>query len=146
MTCSFSTPISARSSTRQLRQVLSYLPFIVGAGRAAIGVAHMIAPTRANELLAGPDAALPTTRSAARTFGIREIYIGGGLRAALRWAPAMVSPMLRAGVAVDVWDTGAFALTANLPTYTRTGGCAVAGGFAIAGVLADSQLPNASRF
>ncbi|MDV8056020.1 hypothetical protein [Rhodococcus sp. IEGM 1343] len=116
------------------------LPEIVGLGRAAIGIAHMIAPTRANELLAGPDAAVATTRAAARTFGIREIYIGGGLFAATINAPKLVRPLLRAGVAVDVWDAGAFALTAYLPQRTRVAGCAIAGGFAIAGVLADTQL------
>jgi hypothetical protein len=115
------------------------LPEIVGLGRAAIGIAHMIAPTRANELLAGPDAAVATTRAAARTFGIREIYIGGGLFAATVYAPKLVRPLLRAGVAVDVWDAGAFALTAYLPQRTRVAGCAVAGGFAIAGVLGDMQ-------
>ncbi|KZF07005.1 hypothetical protein A2J02_02225 [Rhodococcus sp. EPR-147] len=116
------------------------LPEIVGIGRAAIGIAHMIAPTRANELLAGPDAAVATTRAAARTFGIRELYIGGGLFAATMYAPKLVRTLLRAGVAVDVWDTGAFALTAYLPQRTRVAGCAIAGGFAIAGVLADTQL------
>lgn len=116
------------------------LPEIVGLGRAAIGIAHMIAPTRANELLAGPDAAVATTRAAARTFGIREIYIGGGLFAATMCAPKLVRPLLRAGVAVDVWDAGAFALTAYLPQRTRVAGCAIAGGFAIAGVLGDTQL------
>ncbi|MCZ4560865.1 hypothetical protein O4160_08420 [Rhodococcus sp. IEGM 1401] len=116
------------------------LPDIVGLGRAAIGLAHMIAPTRANELLAGPDAAVATTRAAARTFGIREIYIGGGLYAATRYAPKLVRPLLRAGVGVDVWDTGAFALTAYLPRRTRVAGCAIAGGFVVAGVLADVQF------
>ena len=100
----------------------------------------MVAPTRANELLAGPDAAVATTRAAARTFGIREIYIGGGLYAATRYAPKAVRTLLRAGVAVDVWDTAAFALTAHLPQRTRTAGCAIAGGFVIAGALADLQL------
>jgi len=100
----------------------------------------MIAPTRANELLAGPDAAVSTTRAAARTFGIREIYIGGGLYAATRYAPKTVRTLLRAGVAVDVWDTAAFALTSHLPQRTRVAGCAIAGGFVIAGALADVQL------
>lgn len=116
------------------------LPEAVGLARAAIGIAHMVAPTRANELLAGPDAAVATTRAAARTFGIREIYIGGGLYAATRLAPKAVRTLLRAGVAVDVWDTAAFALTAHLPQRTRTAGCAIAGGFVIAGALADLQL------
>jgi hypothetical protein len=113
------------------------LPAAVGLARAGIGIAHMIAPTRANELLAGPGAAVATTRAAARTFGIREIYIGGGLYAATRVAPKAVPTLLRAGVAVDVWDTGAFALTAHLPRRTRVAGCAIAGGFVIAGTLAD---------
>lgn len=116
------------------------LPEAVGLARAAIGIAHMIAPTRANELLAGPDAAVATTRAAARTFGIREIYIGGGLYAATRYAPKTVRTLLRAGVAVDVWDTAAFALTSHLPQRTRVAGCAIAGGFVIAGALADVQL------
>lgn len=116
------------------------LPEAVGLARAAIGIAHMIAPTRANELLAGPDAAIATTRAAARTFGIREIYIGGGLYAATRYAPRTVRTLLRAGVAVDIWDTAAFALTAHLPQKTRVAGCAVAGGFVIAGALADLAL------
>ncbi|MGV8872383.1 MAG: hypothetical protein ACOH2Q_07655 [Rhodococcus sp. (in: high G+C Gram-positive bacteria)] len=116
------------------------LPEVVGLARAAIGVAHMIAPTRANELLAGADAAVATTRAAARTFGIREIYIGGGLYAATRYAPKAVRTLLRAGVAVDVWDTAAFAMTAHLPQKTRVAGCAVAGGFVVAGVLAELQL------
>ncbi|MBY6537917.1 hypothetical protein HQ325_04455 [Rhodococcus sp. BP-349] len=117
-----------------------HLPAAVGLARAAIGIAHMIAPTRANELLAGPDAALATTRAAARTFGVREIYIGGGLFAATRHAPAAVRTLLRAGVVVDVWDTAAFAGTAHLPTRTRAAGCIIAGGFAVAGVLAEMQL------
>ena len=116
------------------------LPEAVGLARAAIGIAHMIAPTRANELLAGPDAAVATTRAAARTFGIREIYIGGGLYAATRYAPKTVRTLLRAGVAVDIWDTAAFALTAHLPQRTRVAGCAIAGSFVIAGALADMQL------
>ncbi|KZF04460.1 MAG: hypothetical protein WBD41_00665 [Rhodococcus sp. (in: high G+C Gram-positive bacteria)] len=116
------------------------LPEAVGLARAAIGIAHMVAPTRANELLAGPDAAVATTRAAARTFGIREIYIGGGLYAATRYAPKTVRTLLRAGVAVDIWDTAAFALTAHLPQRTRVAGCAIAGGFVIAGALADVQL------
>ncbi|MDX2357501.1 hypothetical protein [Dietzia sp. PP-33] len=128
------------STSSRLRATLSYLPEVVGLGRTAIGIAHMIAPAKANELLAGPDAALATTRAAARTFGVREIYIGGGLFAATRYAPVSVRMLLRAGVVVDVWDTGAFALTANLPRRTRIAGCAIAGGFAIAGVLAELQL------
>lgn len=116
------------------------LPEAVGLARAAIGIAHMVAPTRANELLAGPEAAVATTRAAARTFGIREIYIGGGLYAATRYAPKTVRTLLRAGVAVDIWDTAAFALTAHLPQRTRVAGCAIAGGFVIAGALADVQV------
>lgn len=117
-----------------------HLPGAVGLARAAIGIAHMVAPTRANELLAGPDAGVATTRAAARTFGVREIYVGGGLYAATLYAPAAVRVLLRAGVAVDVWDAAAFALTAHLPKRTRIGGCTVAGGFAVAGVLAEMHL------
>ncbi|WP_315772323.1 hypothetical protein [Rhodococcoides kroppenstedtii] len=118
---------------------------LVGYGRAAIGIAHMIAPTRANDLIAGTDAALPTTRASARTFGIREIYIGGGLIAAHRAYPAAVGPLLCAGVAVDIWDTAAFALTAQLPTRTRVAGCLVAGGFAVAGAFAVASTGRRAR-
>ncbi|MFC7957291.1 hypothetical protein [Rhodococcoides kroppenstedtii] len=118
---------------------------LVGYGRAAIGIAHMIAPTRANDLIAGTDAALPTTRAYARTFGIREIYIGGGLIAAQRAYPAAVGPLLCAGVAVDIWDTAAFALTAQLPARTRVAGCLVAGGFAVAGAFAVASTGRRAR-
>ncbi|MGB6179750.1 MAG: hypothetical protein WBF79_00745, partial [Rhodococcus sp. (in: high G+C Gram-positive bacteria)] len=64
------------------------------------------------------------------------------LYAATHLAPAAVRSLLLAGVAVDVWDTGVFALTAELPTKTRIAGCAVAGGFAVAGVLAELQLDS----
>ncbi len=129
----------------QVASLARFLPEIVGAARAAIGVAHMIAPTRANELLAGADAATPTTRSAARTFGIREIYVGGGVVVATRYAPALVAPLLVAGVAVDVWDTGAFALTADLPRKTRIAGVAIAGGFVIAGTAAALRAAGPAR-
>ncbi|MBY6382394.1 hypothetical protein HG717_00405 [Rhodococcus erythropolis] len=131
----FGSTSSARRST-----LVRHLPEIVGLARTAIGVAHMIAPTRANDLIAGPGAARATVRATARTFGIREIYIGGGLFAATLCAPKAVRTLLRAGVAVDVWDTGAFAMTANLPRRTRIAGCAIAGGFAIAGTLAEIPL------
>ncbi len=131
---------TAFPSRQDGRALFGYLPELVGTVRAAIGVAHMIAPTRANELLAGPDASLATTRAAAGTFGIREIYIGGGLLAASRFAPNIVRPLLRAGVAVDVWDPGAFVLTAELPKRTRIAGGVIAGGFAVAGALADLRL------
>ena len=127
-------------SVGSLSNLARRLPEAVGLARAAIGIAHLVAPTRANELLAGPDAAIATTRAAARTFGIREIYIGGGLYAATRYAPKTVPTLLRAGVTVDIWDTAAFALTAHLPQRTRVAGCAIAGAFVIAGVLADVQL------
>ena len=55
---------------------------LIGIARAAIGVGYMIAPTRSHTTLAGRDAALPTTRAASRTFGIREIYVGGSVVAA----------------------------------------------------------------
>lgn len=96
----------------------------------------MIAPTRAHSTLAGADAALPTTRVASRTFGIREIYVGGSVVVALRFAPRAVTPLLLAGVVINAWDTAAFALTSHLPGATRRGGIAVAGGFTIAGAAA----------
>ncbi|MDX1870678.1 hypothetical protein SBI67_00960 [Mycolicibacterium sp. 120266] len=112
------------------------MPTAIGLARAAIGVGYMIAPTRAHTTLAGRDAALPTTRAASRTFGIREIYVGGSVVAAQAWAPRAVVPLLLAGVVIDAWDTAAFAMTAELPDGMRRAGVAVAGGFTIGGIAA----------
>lgn len=117
---------------------------VVGASRAVIGIAYMLTPTRANRLLAGEDASLPTTRAASRTFGIREIYLGGSVIAARRFAPTVLKPLLLAGVVVDLWDAGAFAATAYLPSRTRRGGVAVAVGFATAGLVASRVAASSS--
>ena len=113
------------------------LSYAIGVARAAIGVAYMIAPTRAHAAIAGRDAALPTTpRAASRTFGIREIHVGGGVVVAQAAAPRAVLPLLLGGVVIDAWDTAAFARTADLPSAGRRAGVAVAGGFTVVGVLA----------
>jgi hypothetical protein len=98
---------------------LARLSTLIGFARAAIGVGYMIAPTRSHTTLAGRDAALPTTRAASRTFGIREIYVGGCVVAAQAWAPRAVVPLLVAGVVIDAWDTAAFAMTADVPEGMR---------------------------
>jgi len=112
---------------------------LIGAARATIGIGYMIAPTRAHTTIAGTDAALPTTRVASRTFGIREIYVGGSVLAAQRCAPGVVIPLLNAGVVIDAWDTAAFAKTFQLPPATRRAGVAVAGGFTVFGIAAAIQ-------
>lgn len=116
---------------------------LIGFARAAIGVGYMIAPTRAHATLAGSDAALPTTRAASRTFGIREIYVGGSVVAAQAWAPRAVVPLLVAGVVIDAWDTAAFAMTADVPHGMRRAGVAVAGGFTAGGIAAAIQSARA---
>lgn len=116
---------------------------LIGVARAAIGVGYMIAPTRAHTTLAGRDAALPTTRAASRTFGIREIYVGGSVVAAQTWAPRAVLPLLIAGVVIDAWDTAAFAMTADVPDRMRRAGVAVAGVFTVGGVAAAIQSARA---
>ncbi len=60
----------------------------------------------------------------------------GGVVAAQRYAPHAQLPLLIAGVAIDAWDTAAFARTANLPAQTRTARIAVAGTFTVIGVAA----------
>ncbi|MHA7665621.1 hypothetical protein [Mycolicibacterium sp. HS_4_1] len=116
---------------------------LIGVARAAIGVCYMIAPTRAHTTLAGRDAALPTTRAASRTFGIREIYVGGSVVALQTWAPRAVLPLLIAGVVIDTWDTAAFAMTADVPDRMRRAGVAVAGVFTVGGVAAAIQSARA---
>ncbi|GAS93845.1 uncharacterized protein RMCC_0811 [Mycolicibacterium canariasense] len=118
---------------------------LIGIARAAIGVAYMIAPTRAHTTLAGRDAALPTTRAASRTFGIREIYVGGSVVAAQAWSPRAVVPLLVAGVVIDAWDTAAFATTADLPDGMRRAGVAVAGVFTVGGIAAAIQTARTRR-
>lgn len=109
---------------------------LIGIARAAIGVGYMIAPTRSHTTLAGRDAELPTTRAASRTFGIREIYVGGSVVAAQAWAPRAVVPLLLAGVAIDAWDTAAFAMSADVPRGMRSAGVAVAGASTVGGIAA----------
>lgn len=116
---------------------------IIGIARAAIGVGYMMAPTRSHATLAGADAALPTTRAASRTFGIREIYVGGSVVAAQAWAPRAVVPLLIAGVAIDAWDTAVFAMTADVPDGMRRAGVAVAGVFTVGGIAAALQSARA---
>ena len=122
---------------------LNRLSTLIGIARAAIGVGYMIAPTRSHTTLAGRDAALPTTRAASRTFGIREIYVGGSVVAAQAWAPRAVVPLLVAGVAIDAWDTAAFAMTADVPEGMRRAGVAVAGVFTVGGIAAAMQSARA---
>ena len=122
---------------------LARLSTLIGIARAAIGVGYMIAPTRSHTTLAGRDAALPTTRAASRTFGIREIYVGGSVVAAQAWAPRAVVPLLVAGVAIDAWDTAAFAMTAEVPDGMRRAGVAVAGVFTVGGIAAAIQSARA---
>lgn len=122
---------------------LARLSTLIGIARAAIGVGYMIAPTRSHTTLAGRDAALPTTRAASRTFGIREIYVGGSVVAAQAWAPRAVVPLLVAGVAIDAWDTAAFAMTADVPEGMRRAGVAVAGVFTVGGIAAAIQSARA---
>lgn len=121
----------------------SPLSTLIGIARTAIGVGYMIAPARAHTTLAGPDASLPTTRAASRTFGIREIYVGGSVVAAQAWAPRAVVPLLVAGVVIDAWDTAAFAMTAELPQGMRRAGVAVAGVFTVGGIAAAVQSARA---
>jgi hypothetical protein len=118
---------------------LARMSTLIGIARAAIGVGYMIAPTRSHTTLAGRDAALPTTRAASRTFGIREIYVGGSVVAAQAWAPRAVVPLLVAGVVIDAWDTAAFAMTADVPEGMRRAGVAVAGVFTVGGIAAAIQ-------
>lgn len=122
---------------------LARLSTLIGFARAAIGVGYMIAPTRSHTTLAGRDAALPTTRAASRTFGIREIYVGGSVVAAQAWAPRAVVPLLVAGVVIDAWDTAAFAMTADVPEGMRRAGVAVAGVFTVGGIAAAVQSARA---
>jgi len=122
---------------------LARLSTLIGFARAAIGVGYMIAPTRSHTTLAGRDAALPTIRAASRTFGIREIYVGGSVVAAQAWAPRAVVPLLVAGVVIDAWDTAAFAMTADVPEGMRRAGVAVAGVFTVGGIAAAVQSARA---
>ena len=122
---------------------LARLSTLIGFARAAIGVGYMIAPTRSHTTLAGRDAALPTTRAASRTFGIREIYVGGSVVAAQAWAPRAVVPLLVAGVVIDAWDTSALAMTADVPEWMRRDGFSVAGVFTVGGIAAAVQSARA---
>jgi hypothetical protein len=103
-------------------------------GRAAIGAALVVTPSKASGGWIGPEADLPTSQVLARALGIRDLAIAVGTLAALRDG-GDATPWLVAGIACDAVDLGATVAAGNaLPPAGRAGVAALAGAAVVTGV------------
>lgn len=105
-----------------------------GVGRAAFGVALLIAPTPAGRILAGEGATTPDAQALLRGMGGRDLGLGLGMLGALR---TQRSPRLwlLASVLADTGDaTGIAGAWRHLDPDKRARGLAFAGAAATAGL------------
>lgn len=105
----------------------------LAAGRAALGLAILIAPRRASSRWLGEDAAHPTVRYVARSLGVRDLVLG--ILALCTLDDAGVASRVQAACAtadsIDVLAT--IAARSRLPTMGAAGTIAIAGASAAAG-------------
>lgn len=121
------------------------MSILLGAGRAALGVGYMFAPTLTSRSVIGDEAELPGSRLTYKLFGAREIYLGGVVIAA---AQAESHPLLKkllwSGAAVDAWDASAALTTAGIRGLPRYGVAAVGTTYAALGAYIATQVPDKS--
>jgi hypothetical protein len=85
--------------------VIRSLQLALGVGRIAFGIGLMTVPRPMAGLLMGTAAEQTGARFAARSYGTRDLILGGGLvYAALGGSD--VRPWLAAGIAADAMDAG----------------------------------------
>jgi len=107
---------------------------IYGIGRAAFGVALLIAPAPAGRMLAGDGATAPDAQAFLRGIGARDVGLGLGALGAVRTRRA-TRGWLVAGVLADTGDAvGIAGAWRNLDPDKRAAGLAFAGTAAAAGV------------
>ena len=108
----------------------------LAAGRAAIGLALVLAPRRLGRLWLGEAVEQAGTRVALRSMGARDAVLGAGALMALRRGRP-VRGWIEAGAAADAADLAAtLAAGSRLPVSGRVGVPA----FAVAGVAAGVVL------
>jgi hypothetical protein len=113
-------------STRTLAQAL-------GAGRAALGAALLVAPDLVTDRWVGPGGATDAGRVLARGLGARDIVIGAGAVTGGRgW--------LLAGVGADLADLYASGTATGIPRNGRLGTVALAGASAALGAWLATAL------
>lgn len=114
---------------------------VLAAGRAALGIGLIVAPTRFTRAWIGPEASAdPAARVLARGLGIRDLLIGA---IALHTVdhPQVGARWMRMAAAADAVDLLAtVAARRSLPTAGVVGVGALAGGAAAAGAVLAGQL------
>jgi hypothetical protein len=117
---------------------------LLAAGRAALGVAVLVAPEAVTSHWLGDDnASHPAVRYLARSLGARDLALGA--LALFTLDDAHVASRVQAACAVvDAVDALAtVAVRSKLPAVGAIGTTAVAGGAAVAGVYLSRALADA---
>lgn len=113
----------------------------LGAGRALLGAALLVAPDLVTVRWVGADAASPAGRVLARGLGGRDVVLGAA--AALTAGSPAGAGWIAGGVAADVADLLATtALGAGTPRGGRLGTAALAGGSAALGAWLVRSLES----
>lgn len=102
----------------------------LGAGRALLGIALLVAPDRVTAGWVGDDGATAAGRVLARGLGARDLLLGLG---ALTGPAGTARTWIAAGVAADVADTLISGSSEAIPRNGRVGTTVVAGGAALVG-------------
>lgn len=112
----------------------------MGAGRAAFGVAMLLAPRMVGRSWVGEAADGPGGKTLVRAVAVRDLALGAGMLVALQ-RERPVRGWIEAGVVADLGDTAATLLAfGQLPPLGRMVTLLLAGGSAVAGAWAVSAL------
>jgi hypothetical protein len=115
---------------------------LLAAGRAALGVAVLVAPEAVTARWLGAHASHPAVRYLARSLGVRDLALG---ILALRTLddPRIAPQVHTACAAADAVDALAtVAARSQLPAAGAIGTVAIAGGAAVAGLYLARELAN----
>ncbi len=113
---------------------------VLAAGRAAFGVAMLVAPGRVVAGWVGPDADRPDFSPIVRGFGARDVALGAGMLVALGDGGKAVRPWVLGSLAGDAADLVAgLAAAKHLPRNGVIGITALAGGAIATGAWLAAQ-------
>ena len=115
---------------------------LLAAGRAALGVAVLVAPEAVTSRWLGAHASHPTVRYLARSLGARDLALG--ILALRTLDDARIAPQVHVACAVadSVDALATVAARSELPTAGAIGTVAVAGAAAAAGLYLARELAN----
>ncbi len=112
----------------------------VNVGRLAIGAAMLVAPEQTMRAWVGDDVSRPATQMLIRSFGFREVVLGG-IGAHVAHQEGVGPRTIRTLAACDAVDVATtFGARAALPGAALPMMVAVAGGAAVAGTFAARGL------